>query len=108
MQDTYKVHFGDERLSYQKNQFKEFLDLTSKTIFWNILLQILSLQAVIFVFPSCLWGVDNLWCKPQLNTMPPSLKPERCFLLGMGEYVMNDIKRYITYVQYDMSLVHPI
>ena len=98
MQYTCKVQFGDERLSYQKNQFKEFLDITSKTIFWNILLQILSLQAITFVFLSFLWGEDNLWCKPQLNTMPASLKPERIFLLGMGEYVMNDIKRYITYV----------
>ena len=44
----------------------------------------------------------------QLNTMPPSLKPERIFLLGMGEYVINDIKRYITYVQFDLSLVDPI
>ena len=96
MQDTYKVLFGDGRLSYQKNQFNEFLDLTSKTIFWNILLEILSLRAIIFVFLSCLWGQDNLWCKPQLNTIPPSLKPERIFLLGMGEYVINDIKRYIT------------
>ena len=76
MQDTYKVNFGDERLTYQKNQFKEFLGLTSKTIFWNILLQILSLQAIIFVFPSCLWEEDNIWCKPQ------SLKPERFFYWG--------------------------
>ena len=50
----------------------------------------------------------NLWDKPQLNTMAPSLTPERIFSLSMGEYVMNDIKCYITYVQYDLSLVHPI
>ena len=108
MQDTYKVQFGDKHLGYQKDQFKEFLDLISKTIFWNILLQILSLQAIIFVFSSCLWGENNLWCKPQLNTMPPSLKPEKIFLLGIEEYVMKNIKRYITYLQYDLSLVHPI
>ena len=108
MQDTYKVHFGGERLSCEKNKFKEFVDLTSKKIFWNILLQIPSLEAIIFVFPSCLWGEENLWYKPQLNTMPLSLKAERIFLVGMGEYVMNDIKRYITCVQYDLSLVHPI
>ena len=53
-------------------------------------------------------GEHNLWCKPQLNTMAPSLKPERIFSLSVGEYVMSDIKRYITYVQYDLSLVHPI
>ena len=80
---SYKIHlkyisrpiFKLSKESFAGVTRSYFLETTLKDPVSNAV----SLQAIIFVFPSCLWPQDNSRYKFQLNTMPPSLKPERFF-----------------------------